>query len=39
LSEPITTGIMIGFPLVLIGSVMATRRNVEVASVSAAEER
>jgi drug/metabolite transporter (DMT)-like permease len=28
LSEPITTGIMIGFPLVLIGSVMATRRNV-----------
>ena len=39
LSEPITTGIMIGFPLVLIGSVMATRRNVEVSSVSAAEER
>ena len=39
LSEPITTGIMIGFPLVLIGSVMATRRNVEVADVSAAEER
>ncbi len=39
LSEPITTGIMIGFPLVLIGSVMATRRNVEVASVSASEER
>jgi drug/metabolite transporter (DMT)-like permease len=39
LSEPITTGIMIGFPLVLIGSVMATRRNVEVANVSAAEER
>jgi hypothetical protein len=30
LSESITTGIMIGFPLVLIGSVMATRRNVEV---------
>ena len=39
LSEPITTGIMIGFPLVLIGSVMATRRNVEAANVSAAEER
>jgi len=31
LSEPITTGIIIGFPLVLIGSVMATRRNVAVA--------
>ena len=30
LSEPITTGIIIGFPLVLIGSVMATRRNVAV---------
>ena len=30
LSEPITIGILIGFPLVLIGSVMATRRNVEV---------
>jgi len=29
LSEPITIGILIGFPLVLIGSVMATRRNVE----------
>lgn len=28
LNEPITTGIVIGFPLVLIGSVMATRRNV-----------
>ena len=39
LSESITTGIMIGFPLVLIGSVMATRRNVEAVSVSAAEER
>lgn len=38
LSEPITTGIMIGFPLVLIGSVMATRRNVAAVSVSAAEE-
>ena len=34
LSEPITTGILIGFPLVLIGSVMATRRNV-----APAEER
>jgi drug/metabolite transporter (DMT)-like permease len=31
LSEPITTGIIIGFPLVLIGSVMATRRNVAIA--------
>lgn len=30
LSEPITTGIIIGFPLVLVGSVMATRRNVAV---------
>jgi drug/metabolite transporter (DMT)-like permease len=30
LSEPITTGIIIGFPLVLVGSVMATRRNVVV---------
>jgi len=39
LSEPITTGIMIGFPLVLIGSVMATRRNVAATSVSASEER
>jgi drug/metabolite transporter (DMT)-like permease len=39
LSEPITTGIIIGFPLVLIGSVMATRRNVAAAGVSAAEER
>ena len=39
LSEPITTGIMIGFPLVLIGSVMATRRNVAAVSVSASEER
>ncbi|MEI6109153.1 MAG: EamA family transporter [Actinomycetes bacterium] len=29
LSEPITIGILIGFPMVLIGSVMATRRNVE----------
>jgi len=34
LNEPITTGILIGFPLVLIGSVMATRRNV-----ASAEER
>ena len=39
LSEPITTGIMIGFPLVLIGSVMATRRNVAAVTASAAEER
>jgi drug/metabolite transporter (DMT)-like permease len=39
LSEPITTGIMIGFPLVLIGSVMATRRNVAAVDVSAAVER
>jgi drug/metabolite transporter (DMT)-like permease len=27
LGEPITTGILIGFPLVLIGSVMATRKH------------
>lgn len=27
LSEPLTTGILIGFPLVLIGSVIATRKN------------
>lgn len=26
LSEPITTGILIGFPLVLLGSILATRR-------------
>jgi len=38
LSEPITTGIMIGFPLVLIGSVMATRRNTSAISASASEE-
>jgi drug/metabolite transporter (DMT)-like permease len=30
LGEDITYGIILGFPLVLIGSVMATRRNVEV---------
>ena len=30
---------MIGFPLVLIGSVMATRRNVAAVSVTASEER
>jgi drug/metabolite transporter (DMT)-like permease len=28
LGEPITTGILIGFPLVLIGSVLATRKHV-----------
>ncbi len=39
LSEPITTGIMIGFPLVLIGSVMATGRNVAAVEVSATVER
>jgi drug/metabolite transporter (DMT)-like permease len=39
LSEPITTGIMIGFPLVLIGSVMATRKNVVEVSVSESEKR
>ena len=39
LSESITTGILIGFPLVLIGSVMATRRNVVPVSVSTSEER
>jgi drug/metabolite transporter (DMT)-like permease len=38
LSEPITTGIMIGFPLVLIGSVMATRRNISAISASASAE-
>jgi drug/metabolite transporter (DMT)-like permease len=27
LNEPLTTGIIIGFPLVLIGSVVATRKN------------
>lgn len=39
LSEPITTGILIGFPLVLIGSVMATQKNVTALSVSATKER
>ena len=27
LNEPLTTGILVGFPLVLIGSVIATRKN------------
>jgi drug/metabolite transporter (DMT)-like permease len=27
LNEPLTTGILIGFPMVLIGSVVATRKN------------
>jgi drug/metabolite transporter (DMT)-like permease len=29
LAEPITPGILIGFPLVLIGSVLATRKHVK----------
>jgi drug/metabolite transporter (DMT)-like permease len=30
LGEPFTTGIAIGFPLILIGSVLATRRDIEI---------
>ena len=39
LSEPLTLGIMVGFPLVLIGSVMATRKNAEAKEVIASAER
>ena len=39
LSEPITTGIMIGFPLVPIGSAMATRRNAITKEVMTSTER
>jgi drug/metabolite transporter (DMT)-like permease len=28
LAEPITTGILIGFPLVIIGSYLATRKHI-----------
>jgi drug/metabolite transporter (DMT)-like permease len=39
LSEPLTLGIMIGFPVVLIGSVMATRKNAQPREVIASAER
>jgi len=39
LSEPLTLGIMIGFPVVLIGSVMATRKNAQPKEVIASAER
>lgn len=39
LSEPLTIGIIVGFPLVLIGSVMATRKNAMAKEVMASTER
>jgi len=39
LSEPLTLGIMVGFPVVLIGSVMATRKNAQPKEVIASAER
>jgi drug/metabolite transporter (DMT)-like permease len=39
LSEPLTIGIMVGFPLVLIGSVMATRKNAISKAAAASTER
>lgn len=39
LSEPLTLGIMLGFPVVLIGSVMATRKNVSPKETVASAER
>ena len=39
LSEPLTLGIMVGFPVVLVGSVMATRKNAQPREVIASAER